>query len=163
MRSVSLSLLAATVLLLHLGMARADAPMPEFRLPDITGQSHALSDMRGKWVVVNFWATWCPPCREEIPELIQFHDRHYRKDAVVWGVNLEKIDQAKLAGFVDEQMISYPVMNMGPTRNTPVGPIPGLPTTYLVAPDGRVVARTVGTVTSEMLEKYMARWEAERK
>ena len=130
----------------------------EFSLKDIQGKTQSLSNYQGKFVVVNFWATWCPPCREEIPELIRFHDTHQAKDAVVWGVAYEKIDSGKLAKFVDEQMISYPVMLMSPSQPSPLGAIRGLPTTVLVAPDGSIARTHLGGITHEVLERYMREW-----
>lgn len=130
----------------------------EFSLKDLQGKTQSLSNYQGKFVVVNFWATWCPPCREEIPELIRFHDTHQAKDAVVWGVSYEKINSDKLAKFVDEQMISYPVMPMNPSQLSPLGAIRGLPTTVLVAPDGSVARTHLGGITHEVLERYMREW-----
>lgn len=127
-------------------------------LRDTAGKEHVLASLKGKFVVVNFWATWCPPCLEEIPELIRFHDVHQDKDAVVWGINFEKIDPAKLASFVDDQMISYPVLPMAPARRGPFGPVSGLPTTVLVAPDGTVARTHLGAITHDTLERYMREW-----
>ncbi len=129
----------------------------EFSLTDLEGRRHALSDYRGKWVVVNYWATWCPPCLEEIPELIFFHENHKESDAVVLGVSMEEIAPRRLAAFADDQMISYPVLPI--EAGTPlVGTVPGLPTTYLIDPEGRVVARRVGGVTAEAIESVMAKF-----
>ncbi|MEW6445309.1 MAG: TlpA disulfide reductase family protein [Pseudomonadota bacterium] len=127
-------------------------------LQDIQGKSHSLEAQKGRFVVVNFWATWCPPCQEEIPELIRFHDAHKDKDAVVWGVDYEKTDPARLARFVDEQMISYPVLPMHPAKPGPFGPVRGLPTTVLVAPDGSVARTHMGAITHDTLERYMREW-----
>ena len=128
----------------------------DFSLPDIEGKARTLSEFRGKWVVVNYWATWCPPCLEEIPDLIAFHDRHQDKDAVVIGINFEDIPPAQLRAFVDEHFISYPVLRNGdmapPTERLAVA---GLPTTYIISPEGVPVARQVGTISAEALEKFI--------
>lgn len=127
---------------------------PDFTLQDIDGKQHRLSDYRGKWVVVNYWATWCPPCREEIPELVEFHERHKDHDAVVLGINMEQVAIEDLRQFVEENFISYPVLP-GSSAMATVGPVRGLPTTYLVAPDGRLVARQVGGVTAAGIESFI--------
>jgi thiol-disulfide isomerase/thioredoxin len=131
----------------------------DFSLKDMQGKAFNLADEKGKFVVVNFWATWCPPCREEIPELIRFHDVHKNKDAVVWGVNYEKAgNPAMLAQFVDDQMIDYPVLPMSPMQPNPFGPIRGLPTTVLVAPDGSIARTHLGGITGKVIEGYMRDW-----
>ena len=76
------------------------AGQPDFALPDLDGKIHRLSDYRGKWVVVNYWATWCPPCLEEIPELEDFYSEHHKRDAIVVGINYEDSDPAYLKSFV---------------------------------------------------------------
>lgn len=128
----------------------------EYSLPDMSGKMHSLADYKGKWVIVNYWATWCPPCQEEIPDLVSFHDSHKDTDAVVLGINLEDVGQEQLESFVDSFMISYPILRSEPLATTPLGPVPGLPTTYIIAPDGSPVARQVGPVTSKQLEDYIA-------
>jgi len=129
----------------------------DYSLPDMDGKMHSLADYKGKWVIVNYWATWCPPCQEEIPDLVSFHDKHKDKDAVVLGINLEDVGEEQLAAFVDSFMISYPILRSEPLAATPLGPIPGLPTTYIIAPDGSPVARQVGPVTQKQLDDYIAR------
>jgi thiol-disulfide isomerase/thioredoxin len=142
---------------LLLGVAARAAEPVAYSLPDINGKTHSLQEYRGKWVIVNFWATWCPPCQDEIPDLVDFHDRHRDKDAVVVGINFEDIGQEQLEAFVDSFLISYPVLRSQPSPSTPLGPITGLPTTIIIAPDGSPVARQVGPVTARQLEDYIAR------
>jgi thiol-disulfide isomerase/thioredoxin len=143
------------VVLITAGDASAD-PV-DYALPDLQGHSRSLADYRGKWVIVNYWATWCPPCQEEIPDLVDFHERHKSKDAVVLGINFEDIGTKQLQSFVDSYLISYPVLQSEPLLSTPLGEVPGLPTTYIIAPDGTPVARQVGPVTGEQLDAFIAR------
>ena len=146
--------LLVVFVLLFAGSAMAE-PV-EYSLPDMDGKMHSLADYKGKWVIVNYWATWCPPCQDEIPDLVNFHDSHKDDDAVVLGVNLEDVGEEQLESFVDSFLISYPILRSEPLATTPLGPVPGLPTTYIVAPDGSPVARQVGPVTSKQLEDYIA-------
>ena len=147
-------------LLLVIGVTgAADDSKVDFSLEDLQGERTSLSDYRGKWVVVNYWATWCPPCLEEMPELEIFHDAH-RGDAVVLGVNMETIDRKLLEDFVEDQFLSYPILLDSPRPRTELGAVPGLPTTYLVSPEGEVAARRVGTVTREMLEQFIDRYDS---
>ena len=141
--------------------AAASAEPVQYSLPDLQGTSHSIADYRGKWVVVNYWATWCPPCQEEIPDLVDFHERHKDGDAVVLGVNFEDIGKEQLTSFVDSFLISYPVLRSEPMPATPLGSIPGLPTTFIIAPDGSPVARQVGPITGKQLDDYIARKKKE--
>jgi thiol-disulfide isomerase/thioredoxin len=134
----------------------------DFVLPDLDGGEHRLSDYRGKWVLVNYWATWCPPCLEEMPELEMFHETHKDKDAVVLGINLEQIAPERLRAFVDEQFISYPILRADPDRPGPFGPIRAMPTSFLVGPRGELRGQQVGTLTAEQLEVFIASEEAKQ-
>ena len=128
-------------------------------LVDIQGNETNLSKYQGKWVVVNYWATWCPPCIEEMPELQDFHDDHAERDAVVIGINVELISKRQLQHFLDSFFITYPMYVSDPSRESELGLVPGLPTTFMVSPDGKVVARQIGPVTREMLEKFITNWQ----
>jgi len=150
-------ILLATFLL----SAQAQAEPADFNLPDMKGVEHKLSDYQGKWVVVNYWATWCPPCLSEIPELVDFHEDHKDRDAVVLGVNFEDISLNGLKQFSEEYFMNYPVLRTKPGPSSALGPIPGLPTTYLVSPSGEVVARQVGPVTAKLINEFIAQQVAE--
>jgi thiol-disulfide isomerase/thioredoxin len=141
-------------------LARAEAL--DYSLPDLDGKTHSLADYKGKWVVVNYWATWCPPCQEEIPDLVDFYEQNRDRGVVVLGVNTEDIGREQLAIFADSYLISYPVLRSEPLFASPLGPVPGLPTTYIVTPEGEPVARQVGPITGEQLEKYIDRKRRER-
>ncbi len=127
----------------------------DFNLPDLDGKMHKLSDFRGKWVLVNFWATWCPPCLEEMPELELFHNDHKDRDAIVVGINTENLKPRLLKRFLEDQFVSYPNL-VSPGREPAVfGLVDRLPTSYLVSPDGEVVARQVGPITRTALDNFI--------
>lgn len=133
----------------------AQAEPRDFTLPDLDGKNRKLSDFRGKWVVVNYWATWCPPCLKEIPDLIEFHDAHKDKDAVVIGVAFEDISSKELRGFVDSYFIEYPILRQKPAARSDLGAISGLPTSFLISPDGELIAQQTGPVSAKMIEDFI--------
>lgn len=158
MSSLLKKVVFALALLLSLQVVSADEDV-EYK--GLDGKSVKLSDYRGKWVIVNYWATWCPPCRVEMPELSLFHDQHKDKDAIVLGVNYETNDVKKVEDFIEEYMINFPVVrekNGADGRTTSFGPLKGLPTTYMVAPDGKVVAARTGMVDQKMLEAFINKY-----
>ena len=147
------------VVLLLLGFAlqlcSLQARAVDYALPDINGRVQSMDQYKGKWVIVNYWATWCTTCMKEMPELINFHENNKDSDAVVVGINFESIDRKNLKEFVSDKAIPFTVLNTEPVRVTPIGKVPALPTTYVIDPDGKVVAGTVGIVTQEDLETYI--------
>ena len=146
--------------LLFIGFFVPAAVMAEpvdFSLPDLDGKQRSLSEFRGKWVIVNYWATWCPPCLEEIPDLVDFHDRHKDDDAVVIGINFEEVNQEYLREFVESHFMTYPVLRKEPVPVTELGPVLGLPTTDIISPEGERIARQEGPVTGAAIEAYIER------
>jgi peroxiredoxin len=147
--------LGILILILPAYTSPAQANQVDFQLPDTDGTQRRLSDYRGKWVVVNYWATWCPPCLEELPELERFHLDHQQKNAMVLGINMERITPDALRRFVDEQMLSYPILMAEPASATELGKVPGMPVSFIVNPQGQVVARKLGAVTAKLIEKML--------
>lgn len=125
--------------------------------PDSDGKMQAIEQWRGKIMVINFWATWCPPCREEMPELSRLHE-HYREQGVlVLGIATE--DVAKIREFSKETKVSYPLlagdldaMNLGSALGNNKGI---LPYTVIVDRDGSVVKTYFGQVNHTMLEEAL--------
>jgi len=148
MKKIIFRITTAVLFLVAINSVIAD----DFKLNDVNGKPHNLSDYKGKWVIVNYWATWCPPCLEEIPELVDFHEQHKNKDAVVLGINYEDIDQKYLKTFVEEYFISYPILHADPGKADFWGPVNGLPTTVIISPTGEMMMRQVGRVDGEFLE-----------
>jgi len=147
--------LAALLVLLSGPAALAADPVSEFSLPDMAGKQHTLAPYRGKWIVINYWATDCPPCLKEIPELERFHQRHKDRDAVVVGVNYEDIRPAWLEDFIASVNMTYPVLLARPGSTTPFGAIKILPTTIIVSPAGEFMGAKAGAVTAEMMDDYI--------
>ncbi len=132
-----------------------EARAVDYELPDTDGQLQSLDQYKGKWLIVNYWATWCGLCMEELPELIDFHTNN-DVDAVVVGVNFEAIETKDLKEFVNTKTIPYTVLSAVPVKKTPLGPVLALPTTYIIDPEGNVVAGEIGIVTRKDLEAYIA-------
>lgn len=139
--------------------ARAQPEFPKLVVKTFDGGEFNLASHRGRWVVVNYWATWCNPCLKEIPDLDAL-DRS-REDVVVIGLAYEEIEKADMQAFLTQHPISYPIAVVdvySPPEDfeTP----PGLPMTYLISPDGRVAGKHLGPVTSDELQKEIAAAQA---
>jgi len=142
-----------TTLLLLLLVA-VPAAAGGFSFKDMQGQTQRLSDYRGKWVLVNFWATWCPPCLEEIPDLVELHEAHRRTDLVVIGVALDSTAKS-VREFVSRFAISYPVVVGDYDQAQQVGEVNVLPTSYLYDPRGELVSYQEGMLTRSSVESYI--------
>jgi cytochrome c biogenesis protein CcmG, thiol:disulfide interchange protein DsbE len=130
-------------------------PAPDAELPMLEGGGSAsLADYRGKWVLVNFWASWCDPCRTEAPALERFQSRHAGESFTVLGIDQRDLTQDALE-FVEEYDLSYPQLRDGEgDRADPFG-MTGLPESFLVDPDGRIALIRRGPVDAEYLDRYV--------
>jgi len=143
-------LLVAWFLLCSLGAASN-----EFMLKDIQGKTHRLADYRGKWLLVNYWATWCPPCLDEIPELVSLHNAHHEKDLQVIGIAIESGSEKKVADFAKAHGISYPIVMGNRTVTDQIGAVEVLPVSFLYNPKGERVSYLAGEVTRASIEAYI--------
>ncbi len=137
-------------ILLLSGVVMAQDPI-DFELTGLDGQTYRLSDYRNQqWVVVNYWATWCAPCRKEIPDLSSLHDS--RDDVTVLGLAFEELDPEDFRAFLVDYPASYPILLVD-TFNPPedLGAPLALPTTYLINFEGKRVETWLGPVTSAMI------------
>lgn len=127
----------------------------DFTLHNLSGEAVNLSDYRGHWVVVNYWATWCKPCRKEIPDLAELHDS--REDVTVLGIAYEDTDVASIEAFLLDYPATFPILTVDvfePPEELEVPKV--LPTTFVVDPAGVIVERFTGPVTLESLEQSLA-------
>ena len=122
-------------------------PAPEIVIHELSGKITTMDDLKGKVVLVNFWATWCPPCRVEIPELIKLQEQHRERLQVI-GIS-EDEDPELVREFVKQAGINYPVVMATPELIAAYGGVPALPTTFVVDTEGRVVQRHLGLLSSE--------------
>jgi thiol-disulfide isomerase/thioredoxin len=140
---------------LLLALTTAWAQAADFKMTDTNGKSHSLSGYKGKWVLVNYWATWCPPCLEEIPDLIALHENK-KNNLVVIGVAMDYRSAKQVTDFAEGLFVDYPIVLGNSQIVSQIGPVQGLPTTYLYNPEGKMVAQQVGAITREAVESYLA-------
>ena len=122
-----------------------------FDLVDTQGAHHRLAEARGRWVVVNFWATWCVPCIAEIPEIAAFHHRH--PGVLVIGVAIDAEDAAKVKRVAARLGHDYPLVLSGDAVERQLGSPRALPTTRIYAPDGTIAYDKPGRVDLKLLEE----------
>ncbi len=124
-------------------LVRDPDPAPEFQLKDLAGKDLSLASAKGKVILLNFWATWCGPCRAEIPSLIELQNR-YKDRLQIIGLVVDDDDQDVVKQVVDSEGINYPVALADNQIRLAYGGIPALPTLFVINSEGRVVQKHVG-------------------
>ncbi len=128
------------------GLTRLDdaPPAPDFSLLDMDGAVYRLSDYRGRVVIVNFWATWCPPCREEMPSMQRAWEQLQAEGIVMLGINVGE-DEDTIFQFTADYPVDFPLPMDRDSAVTGLWPVRGLPTTFVVDPAGRLVYQAIGS------------------
>jgi peroxiredoxin len=115
----------------------------DFKLKDINGKTHNLSDYRGKPVIVNFWATWCPPCRKEMPSMQRAWQKIEKEGIVMLAINIGQTE-ASIAPFVFEYALSFPILLDSNSSVIKAWRVRGLPSTFVIDTKGRIAYQAVG-------------------
>lgn len=153
-RTVWVALMTGFLLVPQMLAADSYAGPIDFSLPRIGGGQVAVKEFRGQWVVLNYWATWCAPCRKEIPELAKLHDE--RGDITVLGLAYEDTDEAAFEEFLAEFDVTYPVLRVDVYQPPePFGAPKALPTTIVLDPEGYAVKTFLGPVTRASIEAFI--------
>ncbi|WP_368562839.1 TlpA family protein disulfide reductase [Pseudoxanthomonas sp. UTMC 1351] len=131
------------------------AEVPALSVETVEGFTYDLAAHRGKWVVVNFWATWCAPCLKEMPELSALDAMHEHIEVI--GLAYEEIDAKSMRDFLSKRPVVYPIAIVDVANPPADFATPrGLPMTYLIAPDGKVAQQFLGPVTAGEIEAAIA-------
>jgi cytochrome c biogenesis protein CcmG/thiol:disulfide interchange protein DsbE len=124
----------------------------DFVLKDQLNAPVKMADYKGKVAIVNFWATWCGPCKTEIPDFVKLYDQYKDKGLVIVGISVDDSPE-ELQAFMKEYKMNYPVLQMTPDVETAWGPFYGYPTSFIVARDGTICTKHLGPATKEQFER----------
>ncbi len=130
---------------------------PDFTLPDLDGNSLTLSDFKRKVIILDFWTTWCPPCRREIPDFVELYEKYKDEGLLIIGVNLDRGDSRSVKQFSENYKINYPIVlgNFNVTQD--YGGIRAIPTTFVIDRKGNIKEKYVGYQPRATFEEAVKR------
>jgi len=130
---------------------------PDFSLVNQSGEKIQLSDYRGDVVILDFWATWCPPCKAEIPDFVDLHEKYKDEGLTIIGVSLDQTGWSDVRPFLKNYNVEYPVVLGTRELVEKYGNIRSIPTTFVIDPDGKIQKKYVGYKPGSVFEDdYMA-------
>jgi len=130
------------------------SPAPDFTAKDLKGREISLSKYTGKVVFLNFWATWCGPCKAEIPDFIKAYEQYKDKGMEIIGISVDRISPKSVLKFVEKYKINYPVIMSTNKIQKDYEPGPYVPTTIIVDQKGKIRHRHIGYMDKETLKDY---------
>lgn len=144
------------ILLTSLIMLLAPMAQADVLLNDIQGGHTSFADLKGKWVLINYWAGWCQTCIDEIPEFNRFYQSHKKDDSVaLFAVNFDALPVFEQQSLIKEHNISYPSLLNDPARELHLGDIKGVPVTFIFNPAGQLVETLYGGQTASGLDRVV--------
>jgi peroxiredoxin len=167
MKKILLLFFAGLMILLAIGtlFLQAEAektPAPDFALTDLQGNALTLASFKGKVLLLNFWATWCPPCRAEIPDFVEAYKDHKAEGLEILGISVDKLPTEKLKAFVDNAKINYPVVLAPAKLLGDYQPGNYIPVTIFIDKKGVIRFRQVGQVDKDTLVRLFKEYNAEK-
>ncbi len=126
----------------------------EWNLKDKDGVRHKLSELKGKWVLVNFWAPWCPTCIQELPDLLALQQQH--PDVQIIGIAVQYKNRKEVLDLVAKESITYPVVFGNEDTAGDFGGLVGMPTSFLYTPSGKLIGSHEGPLTRNEIEQVLA-------
>jgi peroxiredoxin len=132
--------------------AQKEAKARNFEVTLINGENFKLSEHEGKVVLLNIWATWCAPCREEVPDFVELYDRYRDQGLEIIGVSIDKQGESVVIPFMEKYEVNYPIVIDRGTIMDKYGPTMGIPTTYIIGREGNLEYFAVGALTNKELE-----------
>lgn len=132
-------------------------PAPEFMLDTLDGKKLKLSDLRGKAVLLNFWATWCAPCTTEMPWFVELQNRYAVQGLQVVGINMDDGDKNEVIKFANKIGVNYPILMGKDTVANQYGGVQFLPTTFYIDRNGKIVERVFGIASRKEIEDNVRR------
>lgn len=135
---------------------------PEFTLEDLKGSKISLSNLSGKVVLLNVWATWCGPCKREIPDFIEAYEQYKDKGLEIIGISVDIISQSKVLSFTEKYKINYPVAMTTSKLTKDYGPFPAIPITIIIDKNGKIRHRKIGQVDKKFVENWFTKLMEEK-
>ena len=164
MKQVAIVLIIAVIAVAGAAASRPAAGLaaPNFTVKDIEGKIITLADLKGKVVLVNFWATWCPPCRAEIPDFVAFYNENKDRGLEIVGLSVDEMTAAKLKPFVKQFKMTYPVALATSKIIRDFDPGDAIPTTIVIDRKGNIRDKQVGAMDRATLDKLFQKLSAEK-